>query len=64
MSKKKTASKRTADRHKGGFLVRLPDEMRVSLEALKQRTGQPYTWAVRKALEAYLKANGVEPPGM
>ena len=59
MAKPKKPAK---DQHKSGFLVRLPEEFRAPLEALKDKLGQPYTVAVQRALRAYLKANGVEPP--
>lgn len=59
----KPKSPRQGDRHKSGFLVRLPEEYRAKLAELRRKTGQPYTYANRKAMDAYLAANGVEPPG-
>lgn len=59
-AKKKLAS--VPDKHASGFMVRLPEEIRDALATLKDKTGQSYTWAVRKAVEAYLKENGVELP--
>lgn len=44
------------------FQVRLPKVYQAKLQEHKEHTGCPYTEAVRRALDAYLKANGVEPP--
>ena len=57
------AKKKEIDRHKSGFLVRLPEEYRVKLQELKDRTDRPFVATVRRALDAFLRANGVEPPG-
>ena len=60
MPKKKPTPK---DQHKSGFMVRLPEAYREKLAELKRKTERPYTTDVRRALDDYLKANGVEPPG-
>lgn len=54
--------KKRTDEHKSGFLVRLPEVYRGLLLELKQQTDRPITAMVRRALDAYLKENGVEPP--
>jgi predicted DNA-binding protein len=54
--------KKPADQHKSGFLVRLPEAYRAKLQELKQKTDRPMAASVRRALDAYLKANGIEPP--
>lgn len=59
MAKPKKPAK---DQHRSGFLVRLPEEFRAPMEAAKAKLGQAYTVAVQRALRAYLKANGIEPP--
>lgn len=57
MSAKKPAKPK--DKHKSGFLVRLPESYRVALTELKRRTRRPITQEVQIALEAHLKAAGV-----
>lgn len=54
--------KKTNDRHKSGFLVRLPEAYREKLHGLKEKTDRPVAAMIRRAVDAYLKENGVEPP--
>jgi hypothetical protein len=52
---------RTKDRHASGFMIRLPDVYR----DLLRKIGDPdltFTVKVRRAVDGYLKTNGVEPP--
>lgn len=57
MAKKKTKKPDTPpDMHTSGFLVRLPEEYRVKLQGIKDRTGAPYAESVRRAIDAYIKA--------
>jgi hypothetical protein len=60
MAKKKT--ERPKDQHRSGFMVRLPEAYRDKLAELKRSTERSYTVEVRRALDAHLKANGIEPP--
>lgn len=50
---------RSIDRHVSGFLVRLPEPYRKALQELKRKTDRPFSAMVRRALDAYLKENGV-----
>lgn len=50
------------DQHTSGFLVRLPERYRPALHALKRKTERPIAVEVRRAVDAYLAANGVEVP--
>jgi hypothetical protein len=61
MSKKKPD--KPPDRHKSGFMVRLPEEHRAALELLKQRHRRKITEEVQIALEKHYKAEGVPFPG-
>lgn len=61
MSKKKPQGPK--DQHKSGFLVRLPEAYRAKLQEHKDKTDRPFSVAVRRAVDAYLKGNGIEPPG-
>ena len=56
------AKKNPKDQHKSGFMLRLPEVYREKLKELKRKTGRPFTVDAQWALNAYLKANGVEPP--
>jgi hypothetical protein len=56
------SKKKTPDAHKSGFLIRLPEAYRPKLQEHKSKTGCPFSEAVRRAVDAYLKANGVAPP--
>lgn len=49
-------AERSKDYHASGFMVRLPEEYRDKLQAIKDRTGAPYAESVRRALDAYIKA--------
>lgn len=59
MPPKKVAKK---DRHKSGFMIRLPESFREPVAELKRKTRRPITVEVQLAMEAHLKANGVKPP--
>lgn len=59
MAKKKA---KLPDQHKSGFLVRLPEAYRAKLQEHKDKTDRPFSVAVRKAVDAFLKENGIEPP--
>jgi hypothetical protein len=54
--------KRKGDRHKTGFLVRLPEVYRGKFLEHKLKTDRPIAAAIRRAADAYLKENGIEPP--
>lgn len=56
------AKKKNPDRHKSGFLVRLPESYREKLHGLKAKTDRPVAAMIRRAVDAYLKENGVNPP--
>jgi len=60
VAKKKPDPK--ADKHKSGFLVRLPAPYRLKLQELKKKTDRPITASVRRGVDAELRANGIEPP--
>lgn len=60
MPKKKP--ERSKDRHQSGFMVRLPEAYRAKLQEHKTKTGCPFAEAIRRAMDAFLKANGIEPP--
>lgn len=55
--------KKKPDLHRSGFMVRIPEEYREALAELKAKTDRPYAAAVRRALDAYLRVNGIVPPG-
>lgn len=50
--------RKTQDKHKSGFLVRLPVEYRAKLLAMKKGTDLPITAIVRRALDAVLPESG------
>ena len=50
------------DRHKSGYLIRLPESYRAALQELRQKTRRPMTVEAQIALDAHLKANGISPP--
>ena len=58
--KKKPTKKK--DAHKSGFLMRFPESYREKLKELKAKTRRPYTVEGQMAMDAHLKANGIEPP--
>lgn len=62
MAAKKKPKAKQPDAHRSGFLVRIPEAYRAKLEELKTKTDRPYTAAVRRALDAYLKEHGIQPP--
>lgn len=51
---KKKVTNRSTDRHKSGFLVRLPEDYREKLEGLKVRYGLKYTRIVAWAIDEIL----------
>jgi hypothetical protein len=57
------AKKTAKDQHKSGFMVRLPEGHRKSLEALKKKHRRATTVEVQIALEKHYKDEGVTPPG-
>lgn len=61
MAKKKTAPKST-DRHRSGFMIRLPEWHRAALEALKKKNRRTYTEEVQMALEKHYRTEGVSVP--
>lgn len=61
MPKKKPTSK-PADKHKSGFMVRLPEEYRIALTELCEKTDRTFTAEVRRALDAHFKESGLKPP--
>lgn len=56
------SKKKVADRHKSGFLVRLPEVYRDKFQRLKAKTDRPIAAMIRRAADAYLKENGETPP--
>jgi hypothetical protein len=60
--RKTTRRKRTTDKHKSGFLVRLPGLFRPPLAKLRERHRRAITVEVQIALEKHLAAEGVWPP--
>lgn len=56
MAKKKQSNK--ADRHKSGYMLRLPEHFREMLQDLTQDTRRTMTEEVKIALERYLKGEG------
>lgn len=63
MSKKKPTSP-PSDRHASTRMVRLPVELHDMVKALARRNRRSLTGEVMLALEAHLRAQGVEPPPM
>lgn len=54
------AEKRSDDRHKSGFMIRLPEAHREPLQTLKAQRRQSITTLVQLALEEYYQRNKVE----
>lgn len=59
MSAKKKAAK---DRHRSGFMVRLPEPYREALAELRRKTRRAITVETQIALDEHLKMNGITPP--
>lgn len=59
----KKTDKPPEDRHKSGFMVRLPEAYRPPLERLKKKNRRPITSEVQIALDEHLKRQGEKPPG-
>lgn len=59
---KKKSRQGNKDLHTSGFMVRLPEQYREALRALKEKTDRPISVSVRRAVDAYLIQNGMEPP--
>lgn len=56
------SKKKQPDRHKSGFMVRLPESHREPLARLKKKNRRSMTTEVQIALERHYKEEGVEPP--
>jgi hypothetical protein len=59
--KPKDAEDKPKDRHVSGFMVRLPDEYREII----RKADDPdltYTVKIRRAVDAWLRTKGIEPP--
>lgn len=50
------------DRHKSGFMVRLPNAYREAMAALRAKSRRTITMEIRVALDKHLQAEGIEPP--
>lgn len=59
MTRKKLPAK---DRHKSGFMVRLPESFRELLDELVKESHRTMTVEVQLALSDYAKAKGKKPP--
>jgi hypothetical protein len=59
MAKKKPAD---VDRHRSGFMLRLPEVYRVQLRKLRAQTRRPMTTDIQIALEKYLAEFQLWPP--
>ncbi len=59
MGRKKLSAK---DRHKSGFMLRLPESYRTLLDAITAETHRSLTVEVQLALIDYAKKNGKPPP--
>ncbi len=59
---KKTAAKRTEDRHRSGFMLRLPESHRAALEELRKKNRRTFTEEVQIALERHYEREGVKFP--
>ena len=65
MAKKKAGegAKKPKDKHKSGFMVRLPESHRPVLAALKKKNRRATTEEVQIALEAHYQKEGMPLPG-
>lgn len=54
--------KPSQDRHRSGFMVRLPESHRAALEVLRKKHRRAFTEEVQIALERHYKEEGVEFP--
>lgn len=54
-------SGRTKDRHASGFMIRLPDGYREVLRKVDD-PDLTYTVKIRRAVDAWLRTKGIEPP--
>jgi hypothetical protein len=59
MAKKKEPE---MDRHRSGFMLRLPEIYRTQLRKLRAKTRRPMTTDIQIALEEYLEKNELWPP--
>jgi hypothetical protein len=50
------------DRHRSGFMLRLPEIYRTQLKKLREKTRRPMTTDIQIALEKYLADNDLWPP--
>jgi hypothetical protein len=55
-------AKKQKDKHRSGFMIRFPEAYRKKLQELRRKTRRAYTVEAQMAMDAHLKANGVEPP--
>jgi hypothetical protein len=60
--KAKKSAKRTTDRHRSGFMLRLPENHRLALEELRKKNRRTFTEEVQIALEKHYKDEGVRLP--
>jgi hypothetical protein len=58
--KPRKPSTRAEDRHRSGFMVRLPESHRKALEALRKKNRRAFTEEVQIALEKHYREEGVE----
>jgi hypothetical protein len=58
----KDKSKPKADRHLGGFVVRLPERYRKPIKVLCEKNRRSIVGEITLALDAYLKAEGYVDP--
>jgi hypothetical protein len=56
------AKKKPGDKHKSGFMIRLPEAYRAPLSTLKTKNRRPTTTEVQIALDKHLQSEGVKPP--
>ena len=57
--KPKKAPKPADDRHRSGFMLRLPENHRQALEELRKKNRRPFTEEVQIALEKHYRDEGV-----
>ena len=58
--RRKSAIFSPTDTHRSKFIIRLPEEIRPTLEALVMKNERPMTVEVQRAIVAYARAEGVE----
>lgn len=60
--KKKRKPAKVEDRHRSGFMIRLPEPFRAALEQLHAKHRRPMTVEVQIALEKHFRDEGVKFP--